>query len=55
MIFWLIAGILSALATGALTTPLYKKHRWLALLLVILIPLAALGLYLLTGNPDLTK
>lgn len=53
MIFWIIAGALTALVTGILTAPLHARHPRLSWILIVLIPLGALGLYLLLGNPRL--
>lgn len=49
------AALLTALAAGWLVHPLMqagKKSRRAGLLILLLLPLAALGLYMAAGNPD---
>ena len=53
MMFWFIAALLAAAVTAILLTPLIRPHKKLAFCLLAGIPLAALGLYLLLGNPNL--
>jgi Mg/Co/Ni transporter MgtE len=53
--FWLLAGILTAFITGLIVAPLRKETPVLGALLIFLIPLCALGLYFLVGNPELAK
>jgi hypothetical protein len=53
MIFWSLAGLLVALVTACLVTPLYKTHKVIAFGLIFLIPTVSFSLYWLYGNPDL--
>jgi hypothetical protein len=55
MMFWILSGLLTALVTGLIVAPLRKQNRILCILLTILIPSCALGLYLLGGNPELAQ
>ncbi len=51
--FWLLSGALTALVTGMIATPLHRETPILGALLILLIPLCAVGLYLLSGNLQL--
>ena len=53
MIFWVLAGLLAGSAAAFIGAPLGAGNRRLELMLTVLIPLFALGLYFLIGNPDL--
>jgi cytochrome c-type biogenesis protein CcmH/NrfG len=55
MLFWILAGLLTAAVTGAVVTPLWREARILGLVLTFVIPLLALGLYFIGGAPDLAK
>ena len=55
MSFWIIAGAMAALTGGLSAAPLHYRHPKLAVAIVILVPLASLGLYLLIGNPGLAR
>jgi cytochrome c-type biogenesis protein CcmH len=50
--FWIAAAALTALCCTVLIAPLAGRKR-LALVVMILVPLSAMGLYLQLGNPDL--
>lgn len=53
MIFWVLAALLAAFTTAFVVGPLWGQNRRLALLLIIVIPLLALGIYFFIGNPGL--
>lgn len=53
MSFWLLSGILTALAAGFVVDVLGRANRQTGVLLIILIPLFSLGTYFLLGNPNL--
>jgi hypothetical protein len=55
MTFWVLAGMLAAAAVGIVIGPLRKEHLRLAILLTFLIPLLALALYFIGGNPELAR
>ena len=55
MSFWILCGVLTAIATSLIAAPLRRENRILCLLLIILIPVCALGLYLVSGNAELAK
>jgi hypothetical protein len=55
MSFWLLSGVLTALVTSLIATPLHQEAPILGALLILLIPLCAAGLYLLSGNPTLAN
>ena len=52
--FWIFAGALTALCTALLVREVAPQRR-LGIALTVLIPLAALGLYLGLGRPELTQ
>ncbi|MBI1274166.1 MAG: hypothetical protein GC131_08825 [Alphaproteobacteria bacterium] len=55
-LFWALAAFIAALAIGALLGPLMRGHgSGLGWALVIALPLAAVALYLLLGNPQLAS
>jgi hypothetical protein len=54
VVFWLLAACLTAAMAGVIATPLLKGQAKIAgWALVAILPLVALGIYLLTGNPDM--
>jgi cytochrome c-type biogenesis protein CcmH len=53
MIFWSLAGLLTALTVLVLLRPLVHSGR-LKTMLVIAVPMAAIGLYILLGRPELS-
>ena len=53
MMFWILAGALTAAVLGLIVSPLRKEHKRLTWLLIFLIPLVSLALYLWGGNPEL--
>jgi cytochrome c-type biogenesis protein CcmH len=53
--FWAIAAALAAAAAAIVAIPLFKgSGRRVAVLLAVLLPVAAVGVYLLVGRPDPT-
>ncbi len=53
MVFWIGAAVLAAGTTGFVVTPLRHNAPRLAFGLTILVPLLALAVYFLIGNPQL--
>ena len=54
MSFWLLAALLTAAVATYVLGPLQRPASRLGWLLLILLPLLALGLYLYLGNPAFT-
>lgn len=60
MLFWVLTAILSAIVTITIISPLIvtgtqQNYRVLAFILCVLVPVFALGLYILNGAPELAN